>query len=136
MCAVFNITYQLFFRQVFYLVDDVLILALGSEINAETADGTDDAADATTPEDPAAKGATMKLVGLVQEPTHPQNNGGNAKEQPVGFELLGAGHFFAGLDKITVHQVGIVDFTQSVVGGACTDEHKDAGNNPEEDGEA
>ena len=78
----------------------------------------------------------MNQIGLVHEPSKPQNDGGDAKEQPVGFELLGAGHFFAGLHQITVHHVGIVDFTQGVVGRSCTDEHKDAGDNPEEDREA
>ena len=55
-------------RQVFYLVDDFLILALGSEVDAETADGADDATYASTPEESVANGTAMKLIGLVQEP--------------------------------------------------------------------
>ena len=40
--------------EVFDLVDDVLELALGLEVKTETADGADDATNATAPEESAA----------------------------------------------------------------------------------
>ena len=55
-------------RQVFYLVDDVLELALGLEVKAETADGADDATYASSPEYSVGKGTAMKLIDFVQEP--------------------------------------------------------------------
>ena len=126
----------LFFCEVLYLVDNFLILALSLDVDAYAANGADDATDATAPEESVVKGTSMKQIGLVQEPTHPQNDGGNAKQQPVGLKLLGAGHFLAGLHEIMVHQTRVADFTAVVEGGTCTDEHEDAGDNPEEDGEA
>ena len=44
----------LFCGEVFDLVDDVLELALGLEVKTETADGADDATNATAPEESAA----------------------------------------------------------------------------------
>ena len=54
--------------QVFNLVDDVLILALGLEVEAETTDGANDTTYATTPEESVVYGAAMNLIDLVQEP--------------------------------------------------------------------
>jgi hypothetical protein len=42
--------------QVFYLVDDVLILALGLEVEGESPDGSNDAANASCPEEAVEKG--------------------------------------------------------------------------------
>ena len=55
--------------KVFDLVDDILILALGPEVEAETADGADEATNATTPEESVADGASMNLIDLVEKPT-------------------------------------------------------------------
>ena len=104
-------------------------------MHLDAADSADDATNTTAPEKSVVKITSLNLIDLVQEPTHPQNDGGNAKQQPVGLKLLGAGYLLAGLHKVMVHQTWVTDFAAVVESDTCTDEHKDAGDNPEEKGE-
>ena len=74
--------------QVFYLVENLLILALCLEMHAEADDGTDDAAyDAGIDESLAL--VTALLVGLIEEPSEPGEQQRDAEEQPLVLELLG-----------------------------------------------
>ena len=59
-------------RQVFYLVDDVLILALGLEVNRETNNGSDGSTYTTRPEQGVHQQVVVLLVNLVGEPSQPQ----------------------------------------------------------------
>ena len=61
----------LFCCQVFYLVDDVLILALGLEVDLDANDGADDTSDTTAPEEAIVKVTSLNLIDLVEEPSHP-----------------------------------------------------------------
>ena len=67
-------------RQVFYLVDDVLILALGLKVNRETNYGSDGSTYTTRPEQGVHQQVVVLLVNLVGEPSQPQNDARDSKE--------------------------------------------------------
>ena len=59
-------------RQVFYLVDDFLILTLGLEVNRETNNGSDGSTYTTRPEQGVHQQVVVLLVNLVGEPSQSQ----------------------------------------------------------------
>ena len=67
-------------RQVFYLADDVLILALGLKVNRETNYGSDGSTYTTRPEQGVHQQVVVLLVNLVGEPSQPQNDARDSKE--------------------------------------------------------
>ena len=58
-------------RDVLYLVDDVLILALGLEVHLESTDGSDDTSTTTAPEKRIAQVVTVSEINLVYKPAKP-----------------------------------------------------------------
>ena len=62
---------RIFFCKVFYLVDDVLILALGLEMHLDAKESADDATNTTAPEESVVKISSLNLIVLVEEPAHP-----------------------------------------------------------------
>lgn len=51
--------------QVFYLVDDFLILALSLKVRHKSEDGSNDAANAAAPEEGVVYAASLFLIGLI-----------------------------------------------------------------------
>ena len=122
-------------RQVFYLVDDVLILALGPEVHRKSDDGSNNAANAAAPKEGVVCSASLNLIGLVHKPAHEKDNAGNTEEEPVGIELLGAGHTATNIQEIVGHQIRIADIPTVIIGGSYANQHEDAGKKPEGDRE-
>ena len=61
----------MFASEVLYLVDDLLILALGLEVEVDASDGANDTTDAATQEKTIVYAASIDLIDLVEEPSQP-----------------------------------------------------------------
>ena len=68
-----SINVLLFGGEVFYLVDDFLILTLGLEVKAEAESSTGDGSDAAAPEG-SCKVGLVEQIEFIEEPTKPQDN--------------------------------------------------------------
>ena len=68
-----SINVLLFGGEVFYLVDDFLILALGLEVETEADNCTGDSSDAASPEGSCKVGFVVQIE-FIEEPTKPQDN--------------------------------------------------------------
>ena len=56
--------------EILYLVEDVLVVLLGSEVDSDAADGSNDTAQATTPEKSFNK-SIIVMVEFIDEPAEP-----------------------------------------------------------------
>ena len=104
-------------------------------MNRETDDGSDDATNTAGPEHGVRQHIVVLLIDLVEEPGQPENNAWYSKEQPVGIELLGAGHAATYFHQVVGHEVAISQVPLIIIGGTSAHEHKDACGYPESDGE-
>lgn len=60
------------------LVDNLLILTLGPEVERESTDGSNDASDTSSPEESIEKGILMKQIRLIHKPAKKNDNERNA----------------------------------------------------------